>query len=66
MYEARTDPFSMPDVQFKRKYRFNKITVRKIVDLIKSNIMVDKRENGTSAELQVLVALRCWGRREVC
>lgn len=65
MYKKRRDPFSIPDKQFKEKYRFNKGTIRKIIDLVKTNISVDRRGLGTSPELQVLVALRCWGRREV-
>lgn len=65
VYKERIDPFSIPDDQFKGKYRFKKSTVKKIVDLVKGDVSLDSRGCGTSAELQVLVALRCWGRGEV-
>lgn len=65
IYKDRPDPFFLPDIEFKKKYRFNKQTVKNITNLIKNDISLDRRGCGTSAELQVLVALRSWGRREV-
>lgn len=64
-YKKRRDPFLMPNDQFKSRYRFKKTTVRKIVEMVKPDIELDTRGCGTSVALQVLVALRCWGRREV-
>ena len=61
----KIDPFLINDLDFKKKYRFNKKTIKKIANLIREDIALDTRGGGTSAELQVLVALRCWGRREV-
>ncbi|XP_059219979.1 uncharacterized protein LOC106094268 [Stomoxys calcitrans] len=65
VYKERVDPFSIPDHHFKAKYRFKKSTAKKIIGLIKNDIELSKRGHGTPAELQVMVALRCWGRRKV-
>ncbi|XP_028173906.1 putative nuclease HARBI1 [Ostrinia furnacalis] len=65
IYQERCDPFSLPDVEFKRRYRFNKNTMNFIIDLVRQDLQLDSRGCGTSPELQVLTAIRCWGRREV-
>ncbi|XP_059221894.1 putative nuclease HARBI1 [Stomoxys calcitrans] len=65
VYKERVDPFSIPDHHFKAKYRFKKSTAKKIIGLIKNDIELSKRGHGTPAELQVMIALRCWGCREV-
>ncbi|KAI8117722.1 putative nuclease HARBI1 [Lucilia cuprina] len=39
-------------------------TIRKIVDLVKDQIIFDRRGSRPSPDLQVKVALRCWGRGE--
>ncbi|KAL0811964.1 hypothetical protein ABMA28_009362 [Loxostege sticticalis] len=44
---------------------FNKNTVRTIIDLVENDLVQSARGGGTCPELQVLVAIRCWGRREV-
>ncbi|XP_037941883.1 uncharacterized protein LOC119674800 [Teleopsis dalmanni] len=53
------------DDEFQLRYRFSKKGVEKITDLVKQDLTFDSRGAGTSARLQVLVALRCWSRREV-
>ena len=65
VYKKRYDPFILPDEEFQRRYRFTKTTCRFIIDLVKENLQQDSRGCGTSPELQVLTAIRCWGRREV-
>ncbi|CAG5052114.1 unnamed protein product [Parnassius apollo] len=65
VYQKRYDPFSLPDVEFKKRYRFNKHTASFIIDLVRQDLQLDPRGCGTSPELQVLTAIRCWGRREV-
>ncbi|CAG9138332.1 unnamed protein product [Plutella xylostella] len=65
LYNARADPFSLPDVEFRSRYRFQKDTMNYIIDLVRDDIVVDQRGCGTTPELQVLTAIRCWGRREV-
>lgn len=64
-YQKRYDPFSLPDEEFQRRYRFKKPTLKFIIDLVREDIKLDNRGRGTSPELQVLTAIRCWGRREV-
>lgn len=65
IYKERVDPFLLSDENFRLRYRFSKNTVKKIVGLIENDLKLENRGSGTSPELQVLVALRCWGRREV-
>ena len=64
-YRERSDPFSLPDEEFRKRYRFQKSTMAFIVDLVRQDLEIDRRGCGTSPELQVLSAVRCWGRREV-
>ncbi|CAG5045543.1 unnamed protein product [Parnassius apollo] len=35
VYQKRYDPFSLPDVEFKKRYRFNKRTASFIIDLVR-------------------------------
>ena len=55
----------MTDEQFKIKNDFKKSTFRKIVDLVQESIKMDSRGCRTIAELQVMVALRCWTHKVV-
>lgn len=65
LYKERANPYTIPDIEFRRRYRFKKSTVEKIVALINDDVLLDNRGCGTPVDLQVMVALRCWGRREV-
>lgn len=65
VYQPRYDPFSLQDVEFKRRYRFSKDTATYIINLVRQDLQLDPRGCSTSPELQVLTAIRCWGRREV-
>lgn len=65
IYKRRRNPFVLRDFSFELKYRFNKQTIRRIVDIIEDDLVLNRRGGSVSPELQVLIALRCWGRREV-
>ncbi|CAG9124590.1 unnamed protein product [Plutella xylostella] len=54
LYNARADPFSLPDVEFRSPYRFQKDTMNYIIDLVRDDIVVDQRGCGTTPELQVV------------
>lgn len=64
VYRNRSDPFSLEDEDFQRRYRFSKSTATFIINLIRDDLKLDHRGCGTSPEIQVLTAIRCWGRRE--
>ena len=53
------------DEEFRKRYRFKKSTAHFIVNLVRDDLQLDSRGSGTSPEIQVLTAIRCWGRREV-
>ncbi|KAG7304864.1 hypothetical protein JYU34_010256 [Plutella xylostella] len=55
LYNARADPFSLPDVEFRSRYRFQKDTMNYIIDLVRDDIVVDQRGCGTTPELQILM-----------
>ncbi|XP_045456074.1 putative nuclease HARBI1 [Melitaea cinxia] len=65
VYKSRSDPFSLNDEDFRKRYRFKKSTATYIIDLVRDDLNLDRRGSGTSPEIQVLTAIRCWGRREV-
>ncbi|CAG9128856.1 unnamed protein product [Plutella xylostella] len=65
VYRRRKDPFTLDDIEFKKRYRFNKDTVRRITHLVRHEITRGPRGLAVSPELQVLTALRCWARNEV-
>lgn len=65
-YYKRANPLDeLPDVEFKRRYRFCKATIAYIVELVRVDLQKDLRGGGLTPELQVLTAIRCWGRKEV-
>lgn len=64
-FKNRFDPFTLQETDFKMKYRFSKRYVRKIVELVRSDIEVQTRGGGLAVELQVCTALRIWARQEV-
>lgn len=51
VYRDRTDPFTLPEEEFRRRYRFTKETMRFIVNLVQRDLKTDKRGCGTSPEL---------------
>lgn len=65
LYKTRVNPFLLRDEEFRRRYRFCKETASFVIDLVRSDLEMDQRGAGTPPELQVLTAIRCWGRREV-
>ncbi|KAK4882436.1 hypothetical protein RN001_005755 [Aquatica leii] len=44
---------------------FNKETIRYIVGLVTDELTLDNRGCGTPPQLQVLIAIPCWGRRDI-
>ncbi|KAJ0174011.1 hypothetical protein K1T71_010157 [Dendrolimus kikuchii] len=65
VYRKRADPFSLENEEFLKRYRFTKQTATTIIDLVRKDLQLNRKGCGTSPELQVLTALRCWGRHEV-
>lgn len=65
VYKSRANPFDLRDVDFKMKYRFTKQYVTEIVRILEPDLIRDVRGCSVSPELQVLIALRAWGRSEV-
>lgn len=68
IYKKRKDPFVVyTDSEFRKKYRFSKENAKKLIDLVKDDLKGKGKKNGGSipAHLQVLAALRCWGRNKV-
>lgn len=78
--QERQDPFLLSEEDFKSKHWFTKDRanrhpsrsvvgypryIHKIVNLIKDDIVRDKRGCGVSPELQVLTVVRSWARQEV-
>ncbi|KAK7873799.1 hypothetical protein R5R35_005784 [Gryllus longicercus] len=65
-YRARVSPLEMySDAEFRRKYRFSKEGAIKLIDLFGAQLKSDGRGGKLSPDLQILTALRCWGRNEV-
>ncbi|XP_064074865.1 putative nuclease HARBI1 [Vanessa tameamea] len=65
VYRSRGNPFSLDDEEFRKRYRFSKKTATFIINLVREDLKLSAKGCGTSPELQVLTAIRCWGRREV-
>ncbi|KAK7790669.1 hypothetical protein R5R35_002444 [Gryllus longicercus] len=65
-YRARVSPLEMySDAEFRRKYRFSREGAIKLIDLFGAQLKSDGRGGKLSPDLQILTALRCWGRNEV-
>ncbi|CAK1603810.1 unnamed protein product [Parnassius mnemosyne] len=64
-YKKRFDPFTLEEKDFRMKYRFSKVYMRKIVKLVQRDIELQASGGGLSVELQVCTALRTWARQEV-
>ncbi|KAI8430399.1 hypothetical protein MSG28_000684 [Choristoneura fumiferana] len=66
VYNQRANPIEdLPDIEFRRRYRFDKETVQFIIQLVRADLTKDRRGASLTPELQVLTAIRCWGRKEV-
>ena len=67
MYKARCDPFALySEDEFRRKYRFSKEGAKYVVGKYASCLVSDINRGGKlTPELQILTALRYWGRNEV-
>lgn len=65
-YKPRLDPLvEYDDVEFRKKYRFSKENMKKIINIVKDDIAVDKRGGGIPIHIQVMAVIRHWGRQEV-
>ena len=64
VYSSREDPFQINDVQFFSRYRFDKESVRYIIDLLKNNLPKIKSNRGLpiNHSLMVLVSLHFFTR----
>ena len=65
IYKTRFNPMSLRNLEFKQKYRFSKENMVKIIDIIRSDFNSDNRGGHIPIDLQVMAAIRYWGRNEV-
>ncbi|CAG5040650.1 unnamed protein product [Parnassius apollo] len=59
LYKKRFDPFTLQDKEFRMKYRFSKVYMRKIVDLVQCDIELQASGGRLSVELQVVLLSEC-------
>lgn len=67
-YKKRKDPFlEYSEKEFRVKYRFSKENAKKLIRLVEADLKgKGTRKGGSiSPHIQVLAALRCWGRNNV-
>lgn len=66
-YKKRYNPFAaLTEGDFRCKYRFTKVNMRRLIDLVRPYLDVNNKRGGKiSTDLQVLCAIRYWGRNEV-
>lgn len=65
-YKSRFNPFELGEKQFRQKYRFSKLNMKKLINLVRSELEGSNRGGHIPADLQVMAAIRYWGRNEVC
>lgn len=65
-YKKRKNPFSVyEDEAFRKRYRFTKENALKLVSLVKADLKGKRNGGKIPPHIQVLAALRCWGRNQV-
>lgn len=65
-YKMRKNPLEeLEEIEFKSKYRFNRVTAVFIIDVLKNNLAGDARGGFIPPHLKVLTAIRTWARGEV-
>lgn len=65
-FKKRENPFELySDEEFHNEYRFSKRGVMFLDQMIGSSLLMDKRGSGLPSILQILMALRYWGRNQV-
>ncbi|CAG5034366.1 unnamed protein product [Parnassius apollo] len=64
-HRQRMNTFELSDENFRYKYRFSKRFGKKIVDLLREDLVHDSRGCPLSPEIQVVCALRNWARHEI-
>lgn len=55
----------LDETEFKKKYRFSKSNMTKVIQIVKNELYGDIRGVYIPAELQIMAAIRYWGRNEV-
>lgn len=68
MYKTRRNPFlEYSEEEFRIKYRFSKKNSKKLIKLVEADLAGKGTRKGGSIppHIQVLAALRCWGRNSV-
>ncbi|XP_065361894.1 putative nuclease HARBI1 [Calliphora vicina] len=68
VYKKRNDPFVVySNDEFRIKYRFSKENAKKVIKLVESELKNNGKGRGGSIppHIQVLAAIRCWGRNSV-
>lgn len=65
-YSKRFNPMmELTEYDFRYKYRFSKDNMRKLISLVREDLDGDRRGGRVSVDLQVMAAIRYWGRNEV-
>ncbi|XP_055903811.1 putative nuclease HARBI1 [Eupeodes corollae] len=65
VYKKRFNPMSLRSEEFKKKYRFSKKNINKIIGIIRSDLSSDNRGGHIPIDIQVMAAIRYWGRNEI-
>lgn len=64
-YKPRYNPMELDEIYFRRKYRFTKANMTRVINLVRSDLEGSPRGGHIPADLQVMAAIRYWGRNEV-
>ncbi|XP_035433454.2 putative nuclease HARBI1 [Spodoptera frugiperda] len=66
IYNSRSNPMEeLSESDFKHRYRFSKENMVKIINILRNDLSMDSRGGSIPVELQVMAAIRYWGRHEI-
>ncbi|KAF9813840.1 hypothetical protein SFRURICE_007995 [Spodoptera frugiperda] len=66
IYNSRSNPMEeLSESDFKHRYRFSKGNMVKIINILTNDLSMDSRGGSIPVELQVMAAIRYWGRHEI-
>ncbi|KAF9805166.1 hypothetical protein SFRURICE_002992 [Spodoptera frugiperda] len=66
IYNSRSNPMEeLSKSDFKHRYRFSKGNMVKIINILRNDLSMDSRGGSIPVELQVMAAIRYWGRHEI-
>ncbi|XP_047543246.1 putative nuclease HARBI1 [Vanessa atalanta] len=66
VYNTRANPMEeLSEEDFKKRYRFSKENMEKIINILRNDLSMDNRGGSISVELQVMAVIRYWGRHEI-